>query len=311
LPFVLGCDEAYRIPRIEPVLHAWPDPYRGVDGLRVHVFDTGTMSIPAALVHRGGNPFEPHELDVAAFVVEHPVAGLIVFDTGFGVRVRTDPEAYLGVVLNALAGFEMGEGQELAAQMRDAGLDPASVEYVVLSHLHFDHSGSVEAFGGATTVVAHAERDAARASSGLLDFYFTEDVDEVGEWLEVDYDGGEPLATFTAHHDLLGDGSVVLVDLAGHTAGSQGMLLSTSAGPVLLAGGVAAIEENWRYASRPALAHDPKLWWEQVWRIKKLVQLVPDAIVLPGHDIEAIERIDSDVIDVHAWTEGGDGGGGG
>ena len=56
----------------------------------------------------------------------------------------------------------------------------------------------------------------------------------------IDYDlDGPPVLTFTRSHDLFGDGSVVLVDLAGHTPGSVGVLLHTSAGPVLLAGDAA------------------------------------------------------------------------
>src|SRR3984893_3839078 len=48
-----------------------------------------------------------------------------------------------------------------------------------------------------------------------------------------------PVLTFTRSHDLFGDGSVVLVDLAGHTPGSVGVLLHTSGGYVLLAGDAA------------------------------------------------------------------------
>ncbi|MET7370820.1 MBL fold metallo-hydrolase [Streptomyces sp. NPDC005566] len=50
---------------------------------------------------------------------------------------------------------------------------------------------------------------------------------------------GPPILTFAAGHDLFGDGSVVLVDLAGHTPGSVGVLAHTAAGWVLLAGDAA------------------------------------------------------------------------
>ena len=50
---------------------------------------------------------------------------------------------------------------------------------------------------------------------------------------------GPPVLTFTRSHDLFGDGSVVMVDLAGHTPGSIGLLLHTVDGWVLLAGDAA------------------------------------------------------------------------
>jgi glyoxylase-like metal-dependent hydrolase (beta-lactamase superfamily II) len=42
-----------------------------------------------------------------------------------------------------------------------------------------------------------------------------------------------------SEHDLLGDGSVILVEMAGHTPGSVGVLLRTEKGPVLIAGDTA------------------------------------------------------------------------
>jgi len=69
----------------------------------------------------------------------------------------------------------------------------------------------------------------------------------------IDYElDGPPVLTFTRSHDLFGDGSVVLVDLAGHTPGSVGVLLHTSAGPVLLAG-------DGRLAYVPSRRHPPEV----------------------------------------------------
>ena len=50
---------------------------------------------------------------------------------------------------------------------------------------------------------------------------------------------GPPVLTFERSHDLFGDASVTLVELAGHTPGSVGVLLRTAAGPVLVAGDAA------------------------------------------------------------------------
>lgn len=58
---------------------------------------------------------------------------------------------------------------------------------------------------------------------------------EGAELRPIDLDG-PPVSAFTRSHDLLGDGSVRLVDLEGHTPGSVGVLLNTKVGRVLLAG---------------------------------------------------------------------------
>jgi glyoxylase-like metal-dependent hydrolase (beta-lactamase superfamily II) len=307
---ICGCGEPLPIPRIDPVLHAWRQPYTGIDGLRIHAFNTGTMTLPAALVYSGGSWTEEIEIDVPAFVIEHPDLGLIVFDTGFNGRVHDAPVPYLGVVLPAIGSFEMPENAALDEQMKAAGLDPGVVTHIVLSHLHFDHAGAVEAFPRAAVVVARRERESA-LESGLLGglTFFAQDWDAVGTWLEIDYDSGEPFATFAAHHDLLGDGSIVLVDLRGHTAGSQGAIVRTVGAPVLLTGDAAAIEQSWKYAARPLVAEDVEAWWEQVWRIKKLVQLEPSTVVVPGHDLAALRRARHEAVTIHRMDgEGAPGG---
>jgi glyoxylase-like metal-dependent hydrolase (beta-lactamase superfamily II) len=285
-----ACNEPRRIPRIEPVLHLWKAPYVGFDGLRIHVFTTGEIRAPAALYQAGGSWFEMQTVAVPAFVIEHPEHGLIVFDCGLSERVAAEPSSYLG----AFAGFDLvraERGQDLPAQMRAAGLDPERVSTVVLSHLHFDHTGSVEAFAGARVVVARAELDAANAADWYQrSLMRPEDYDAVDDWQPVDYVHSGPFATFDGHFDLFDDGSVILVDLAGHTAGTQGAIVMAEAAPVLLTGDAAYLEANWRYVARPAFAHDMDRWWEVAWRIKKLSQLAPATVVLPGHDMAAIER---------------------
>ena len=306
LLFVVGvvatlgaCRDPLRIPRIEPSLNGWQQPYSGEPGLRVHVFDTGTLTLVEAVTYAGGSWSAPESLEALAFVIEHPLHGLIVFDTGLSTRVRTDPESYVGWLGARLELFDIAEGQDLPTQMRAAGLKPEQVTRVVLSHLHFDHTGSVEAFPAATVVRAARERAHGKPDSWLPDFVVPEDFDGVQHWQEIDYEELPPLATFLAHLDLLGDGSLLAVDLSGHTAGSQGLLVRTPRQPVLLTGDAVYVDKSWRFAARPIFAESPRLWWEQIWRIKKFAQLEPSLIVLPAHDVDASRRARFDSLVVH------------
>ncbi|MFQ5477137.1 MAG: N-acyl homoserine lactonase family protein [Candidatus Binatia bacterium] len=284
-----GCENYRKVPRIEARLYGWDEPFSGLEGIKLHVFTTGKIVSTEGAVF-GGELTQRMELPVSSFVVEHPRAGLIVFDTGFNPAVRLASRDYLGWLLDTVGCCSLEEGQELVSQMSAVGLDPAAVSYVVLSHLHFDHSGAVESFPAATVVVSRNERRAAAAAKGLRDWFFEGDYDEVGDWLEIDYDRSELWGTFAGHHDLLGDGSVVLVDLRGHSAGSQGMVLRGAGDTILLTGDAAYVEQSWRYAAEPLIAWNMDLWWEQVWRIKKFAQLLPGLLVIPGHDQRGLEE---------------------
>jgi len=283
-----GCERARRVPRIEPVLQGWERPYRGVPGLEIHVFDTGAMSLPRGFLFQGGSWLERTELPTPAYVVRHPGGNAVVYDTGFSERIHHDPNRYIGFFASVIGRFAMAEGQGLAAQMREAGIDPGSVSHVVVSHLHFDHAGGIEDFPGAEVVVSYTEHARARHKDGRFSFFHPSDFDSVTRWRDVDFDSSPPYATFAGHLDLLGDDSVHLVPLPGHTIGSLGMIVRLVDAPVLLAGDAAPVEESWRFAAMPFVAEDRDLWWETIWRIKKFQQLVPGASVLGGHDARAI-----------------------
>jgi hypothetical protein len=81
-----------------------------------------------------------------------------------------------------------------------------------------------------------------------------------------------------------------LVDLHGHTPGSQGMLLRAPSGPILLTGDAAWVDESWLYAATPVWADDMDAWWDQIWRIKKFAQLVPQLLVVAGHDVSRVRK---------------------
>jgi len=197
--------------------------------------------------------------------------------------------------------FAMGRGQDLPAQMEAAGIDPAAVSHVVLSHLHFDHAGSVESFPGAEVVVSRIERAAAREAGGPLSPFRSTDFDGISRWRTLEFDPGAPYATFASHVDLLGDGSVIVVPLPGHTDGSVGVIARLEGGPVLLPGDAAAVAESWRYAALPSVAADKDQWWDSIWRVKKFLQLVPEAVVAGGHEVQR-ERMEgrADIV-VHRY----------
>ncbi|MFP6626016.1 MAG: N-acyl homoserine lactonase family protein [Deltaproteobacteria bacterium] len=300
-----GCNQPLRVPRIEPVLASWPGAHGNIDGIAIHAFDTGGMKGVDGFLFSGGSWLETRRVVVAAFVIEHPTAGLIVFDTGLSPLAASDPDGYLGSLTAALGIVDAPPGADLPSQMRAVGLDPDDVSYVVISHLHYDHTGTAEDFVNAQVVVPASELRGAEEAGWGTDFFFEGDYDEVERWLKVDYAGTGQYATFIGHHDLLGDGSVVLVDLNGHTSGSQGMIVHMADRPILFTGDAAYVDESWLYAARPFMAHDMGMWWEQIWRIKKFAQLVPSAVIVPGHDLGVLDKPGGGLIKLHAFGGAG------
>jgi len=290
-----GCEEELRVPYIPPTLANWPQPYRGITGLTVHVFDTGHVRLPERLVLRGGSLTRTRELPVLAFLIDHPQHGLILFDAGLSRQSAATPRGAARWVPSLIAP-EVEPAEALKSQMLQAGLKPDAVRWIVLSSLRADHSGQVEDFPNARVVVSKAEHEYANQSpSG----YVAETFDAVANWKFIDFAGASPLGTFAAHVDLLGDGSCLLLDAAGVSPGSMAMLVRLPRQPVLLAGDLAAVEESVRYAAKPAAADDLRQWWDHIWRLKRFKDLAPELIVLPGHDLEPARKAASKDIIIH------------
>jgi len=298
-----ACEKPLRLPYITPELSNWPKPYKGVTGLKLHVFTTGILAVRDKLVYRDGNPLGTASLDVLVFVIEHPRRGLILVGTGLNRKIADDAEHYLGTFRASLGTPAMEKDQHILAQLKRARLPGEKVRHIILPDLRFDHTGELASFPAAQPVVASAEYEAATDEQERT-LSFSREYDEVREWRFIDFAGAKPLATFRAHRDLFNDGSVLLIDASGVTAGGLAVLVRLPAAPVLLCGNLAWTKQHYLYTRPPGLLFDRDAWWEKIWRLKKFKDLVPELAVLPDHDWAAVEAAKTKDIVLHPFSPG-------
>jgi glyoxylase-like metal-dependent hydrolase (beta-lactamase superfamily II) len=179
----------------------------------------------------------PAELVCHCLLVELP-GRLVLVDTGFGRGDVDHPVPrlhpfYLGLLRPRLAG-----AQTAAARIRQLGLSPAEVTDIVLTHLDFDHAGGIEDFPRARVHVLERELQAACRRRGFV---------ARGRYRPMQWDGsvawepygveGEPWFGFSAVRDLKGlPPEILMVPLAGHTAGHAGIAIDTGPSWLLHAG---------------------------------------------------------------------------
>jgi glyoxylase-like metal-dependent hydrolase (beta-lactamase superfamily II) len=134
----------------------------------------------------------------------------VLVETGTGVRLTDKDRDIKGI-----------EGGDPAAALRAVGEDPASVDYVVVTHLHYDHAGGMlgpdgrPAFPNARYVVQRDEAEAAHGDElrlqGLMEVEQLEAVRAAGQLAEVN--GEVELVP-----------GVRVLRTGGHTRGSQAVL---------------------------------------------------------------------------------------
>ncbi len=257
--------------------------------VRLTVLNQATMSAPETIVAEGVRSLRELPLTMAAFLIEHPRARFLV-DPALcsGVHDRVIPEMPFPIqLLVAPDKPVLGLADALAA--RDiAGGD---IDFVIPTHLHWDHvSGLLDLPASVPMKLPAVEHDWAlggpHAPIGVARGPLRE---RTFDLFELD---GPPVLTFARSKDLFGDGSVVLVDLSGHTPGSIGVLLAVDDGTrVLLAGDSVwsklQIELLREKAPMPGLLFDNNRD-AAFATIHRLHALPPGIEVIAGHDLAAV-----------------------
>jgi len=169
----------------------------------------------------------PMPLDYYVWAIHREGHPPVVVDTGFGEAAA----AARGRTIT----------RPVVEGLRAAGIDHLSVEHVILTHLHYDHAGSLGTFPNAKFHVQDAE----------LAFATSRHVCDAPTRAPFD---GEPVAQLVrklyADHVVFHDGDEEFapgIDLricGGHTAGLQVVVCRTARGPVVLASDAAHLYAN-------------------------------------------------------------------
>ena len=235
------------------------------------------------------------EVPVVAFLVKHPGAGWLLIDTGFHASVAVEPGQAMGRLGGLLfKDVNMDSSQSVPAQLRERGLEPADIGTVILTHLHSDHASGISEFGESTFVVSEREWEAA-SEGGQLDGYLKHQFDHAFEYRTLDFDGPESdsYATFGRSFDLLGDGSIRLVYTPGHSHGHMAVILRLREREALVAGDAIYTMRTLRESHLPYRMADEHRFRRSLREIQLYVENNPDALVIPGHDMEYWRTLDS------------------
>lgn len=194
-------------------------------------------------------------LDVPVEIIahEHPEAGridvvpvlmwvlcsaqqVVVVDTGVHAEGSAEARAHP-------RGLRQEPGHTPLEALARLGIDPAEVGYVINTHLHWDHSSNNDLFENATVIVQSREVLASINPPPGQDLSFESgDSGLEPPWLKA----RRQTQMVDGDYDVTAGVSVVL--LPGHTPGSQGVIVNTADGPVLLAGDAVPVEENVLFA---------------------------------------------------------------
>ncbi|HEY9160407.1 MAG TPA: MBL fold metallo-hydrolase [Desulfomonilia bacterium] len=205
--------------------------------MKIYFLATGFGSVVKGLFVQGAG-LKNIQFPILSVLIERD-NDLVLFDTGIGTRIEAEmrPPIYWGnfFFLRCVMRTQFNPRLDaLVNQLPQLGFKPSDVKHVIISHLHWDHAGGMRDFPDAHFYVGRREWDFASNLSGASLFknaFIKEQFCGAGLDIElIETDSHKPFKNFPASCDLFNDGSMVLVDLPGHSPGLMGMYLTLPSG---------------------------------------------------------------------------------
>ena len=165
------------------------------------------------------------------WLIRHP-EGNLLWDLGLPAMLTSQGEQTTGI-------YTVSMEQTIAEQLAGMNLSMSDLDYVAISHSHFDHIGQADLIDteNTTWLVNQTEYDVMFPEPEVSD----ETPDEDGEEADTlsQFPQFEPLTPeiISDNYDVFGDGSVIIFMTPGHTPGHSSLLVNLpETGPVLLTG---------------------------------------------------------------------------
>lgn len=211
--------------------------YAAID-TRLYALDCGSLDMHDIASFSDTQFYSHHPMRLAdtCFLIKNP-NGWLLWDLGLGDQYLDHP-------------FEdkkhhttLTVSHSLVSQLKQLGLTPNDIQYVALSHSHFDHTGNAKLFTHATWLLQRSEYQFIQQkplSSAVADntFQLLSGVNKI--LLDGDY-------------DVFGDGTVIILRTPGHTPGHESLeVVLPHKGVIIISGDLYHMRQSEEFKQVPA-----------------------------------------------------------
>lgn len=234
------------------------------DTWSIKALDTGTSVVEGSVLTYLRHCGEPVSIPRVMWVLEGRTT--IVVDTS--VNPLRKPNEFMG------ESFERSQDQIPENALKAAGVAPKDVEWVILTHLHWDHAGNCDLFPEARIVVQEAELRYAIAPGRFFRRGYLSP--ESGWPLPPSYIVPN-LTTVRGVYEVAP--GVTVVPVPGHTPGSQAVIVHTASGPYCITGDAMMTYDNIESDVPPGYHTDVDAAMDSLDLIR-----ARSSLLLPSHD---------------------------
>jgi glyoxylase-like metal-dependent hydrolase (beta-lactamase superfamily II) len=273
--------------------------------MKINILHAGYCTAPEHIAIHGGRWRTIHFPAMFA-LLQHPHFGGMLFDTGYSYRFFDETKKFPNRLYRWATPVTLHEEELAVNQLSTFNLQPKDITRVFISHFHADHITALADFPRARYVYM------SHAFSGLRNLKPFEGVKHafLRGLIPPDFDSRshavdmtKPIllsteyAPFKTGYDLLGDESIIGVELPGHATGQMGLFARDENNKLFFFVADAAWLKRSIVENRPPhkiadkLFPDPEAYRGTLKSLHSYYLTHPDTIIVPSHCEETIRSL--------------------
>lgn len=224
--------------------------------MKFEVIKNGYLECDKGFVTLGRDMGKIVKIPVYCFLVKHP-KGNVLIDTGF----TSNFEKTWG---KRLKFFRPILERDVIEYLKDI-----SIDYIINTHLHIDHSENNSFFNDAEIIVQKEEFESACNPKPYQRLAYPDEFDKNLKYRLIDSD-----------LDLFDDSTIKIIKTAGHTEGHQSVFLNINGKKVFIAGDACYSYENLKYNCLPGILWNP----DKIMKCYDIIRNLKNTQIIFGHE---------------------------
>lgn len=277
--------------------------------IKIHILHTGRVRVSPALpfggdcnIIKASGITTPKSqwlwLPVSAYLIEHP-QGLILVDCGWDRAMSPNGTYDKAAQIRSLGSrilYHINQGvvetgAAVSEQLAAMGISTSDLDYVLLTHLDCDHANGLPLVSDAKRIlVSRTEMEFANKRTLVNRIRYQKKWWEDVRLEPFDWNGVEGPARHS--FDLFGDGSIMLINIPGHSDGLCAVKVTGASGRYALLfsdGGYA--ERSWRELITSGVAEDREAQLRSLAWIRQMSLSSACVASLANHDTEVVPHV--------------------